>query len=1040
MYMLLRRWIGLALSGGWPRARTSSDVSPPSPEISTDRRWSLPFALTAGLLSCNPGQPTDSGGTLDAKGKPVVAPRPLEPVPLLRLGTRPLVELEQMTGEVTATSSDATHQYLEITFPRGFTFEDLRLEFLDQTHVELGGAAPGDLALVAERRGRYGAEVLVRRRLGSAGPPSGALFAERWAEPGREFVRVPFAVPEVGGAAHDKLLKQRWVETFSAALSNSGHASHPWDSFAAGRVRVLLPEGFKADAGSAESSARYPRTDLSQLMDTTTGVMSMQEALQHDRGLRLDRSEQARTVAVAELAGPPLDAHPFPAMQAALPKPDGGTPETLAMAVPAEFWYARFNDIPMMLRVLDEADAWITPIVQISQSNPEDRHLSERYQAQLGLKRTGLAKLLGHTVVGQVAITGSDPYLREGSDVTLIFSIRQQGVFEAEMAKHLDDHKAGVPGIAATVRDYNGLTITESRDPTGTVRQQRAQVGDLALVSNSPRAIERVLDAIQRRTPRLSDEPDLKYMLARDPGTHPAFAFLSDKFIGAVIGPQQKLLTARRQLALADLLTPGYAALLHGWLFGQAPASTEALVASGLLAAEELKHPDGAPIEFTPGRGASSTWGRPSALTPLIDLPAVTMVSEAERTAYQKFITAYQQYWRQFIDPVAMRLDVDDDAAGAKATLDVRILPLISATDYSEIERIAGTARAQVSVLKDGLQMVWAFGKDARLRRDLDGMMGMIVGEGASLGWLGEWVMLGVEDRAALVELLSHFDDKVQLALPKQKGGEFEDVELWRKVGKVPFYAVAAINNPALLVATLTAIRMRVDGLAPGWVEWGEVKKYRDLPIVRVGISKTMPMLPNREIADAVALYYVQTGQAIALSLDLPTLEGVMDRMLDGKLPRAGAEGDAQFVFEAHSIVGAPLWTSLLWSIQGQANEAQESARRSAEILLRGDPSVQSDPRAFAQLAVNYLGFTPVTAHGTTAFVLGPDGAGDTVLGTTTAPTYVPLPIPGSPVEHLMQRLTGLRGEVSFDKEPVAAGPNARSLHTRFIVQLGATP
>jgi hypothetical protein len=179
-------------------------------------------------------------------------------------------------------------------------------------------------------------------------------------------------------------------------------------------------------------------------------------------------------------------------MQAALPKPDGGTPETLAMAVPAEFWYARFNDIPMMLRVLDEADAWITPIVQISQSNPEDRHLSERYQAQLGLKRTGLAKLLGHTVVGQVAITGSDPYLREGSDVTLIFSIRQQGVFEAEMAKHLDDHKAGVPGIAATVRDYNGLTITESRDPTGTVRQQRAQVGDLALVSNSPRAIERV--------------------------------------------------------------------------------------------------------------------------------------------------------------------------------------------------------------------------------------------------------------------------------------------------------------------------------------------------------------------------------------------------------------------------------------------------------------------------------------------------------------------------------------------------------------------
>ena len=76
----------------------------------------------------------------------------------------------------------------------------------------------------------------------------------------------------------------------------------------------------------------------------------------------------------------------------------------------------------------------------------------------------------------------------------------------------------------------------------------------------------------------------------------------------------------------------------------------------------------------------------------------------------------------------------------------------------------------------------------------------------------------------------------------------------------------------------------------------------------------------------------------------------------------------------------------------------------------------------------------------TTAFVLGPTGAGDAVLGNRVAPIYVPLPIAGSPVERLMQRLTGMRGEVSFDKEPEAAGANARSLHTRFSVQLGAAP
>jgi hypothetical protein len=40
-----------------------------------------------------------------------------------------------------------------------------------------------------------------------------------------------------------------------------------------------------------------------------------------------------------------------------------------------------------------------------------------------------------------------------------------------------------------------------------------------------------------------------------------------------------------------------------------------------------------------------------------------------------------------------------------------------------------------------------------------------------------------------------------------------------------------------------------------------------------------------------------------------------------------------------------------------------------------------------------------------------------------------------------MQRLTGVRGEVSFStRSPTPAGPDARSLHTRFSLHLGAAP
>ena len=1014
--------------------------------MQVSRRWTRPLVLVAALLACKtPGDdaPASTAGTAGTAGavagvEQAADPKP-EPMPVLRTGTRTLTAGKQLAGKVTSRSADATHEYIELLLPLGG--EDMGLNF-DRAHVELTGSGPGDLGLVATAMGASEVRVMVRRKLGGVTEPEGALFAERWDDGGNVWTRVPFRAGDVKAAKTDAELKARWVEAFAGQFTDDWRAPHPWLQFAGGRARALLPGGLKRGGEGVPGLTRPSRrTDLSQLMDTTTGVMSMQEALQHDRGLRLERGDGKPTIAIGELSRPPLDAHPFAAMQAKLPDPAAGTPEPLAAAVPAEFWYARVDDIRLMLRLLDEADAWITPVVQILQRNPEDRYLADRYQAQLGLRRTDMAKLFGHTVVGSVALTGSDPYLREGSDVTMIFSVKQQAIFDQELARQLDAFKAEIPGLLTTTRDYGGVTITESRDPGGTVRQQRAQVGALAIVSNSPAACQKVIDAMQGKTARLGDEADLKYMLARDPGAHQAFAFLSDKFIAAVVGPQQKVLAARRQQALADLLIPGYAALLHGWLFGAAPASTDALVASGLLVADELKHSDGAAIAFTPGSAASSPWGRPSALTPLIDLPPVTQVSEAEKLAYENFVSGYQQYWKQFIDPVAIRLDIKDEGGTAVADIDVRILPLISATDYSEIEAIVGATRVQVSAIDRGLQAVWAVGKDASLRKDLDGVMQAATGQSdIGIGWLGDWVLVGLEDRAALVELLARFDKTVQLPPEKSQDEQFNDVELWRLVGRFPFYAAAEVKNPAMLVATLAAIKTMLGGVAPGWVDWGETTKYRDLPVVRVGASKSAPMLPNREIADAVALHYVQTGQAIVLAIDIETLKHAVDRVLDGKLPKSDAAGSSQFVFEGHSTAGGPLWTALLWMIQGQANEAQASARRSAEILLRGDPAVAGDPKALARRGLDYLGFAPVTAQGDSAFTLAPEGAGDPLLGTTITPIYVPLPIAGSPVERLMQRLTGVRGEVAFDKEPDPAGPNARSLHTRFSLHLGAAP
>ena len=1006
-------------------------------------RWFAPLLAAPLMLAaaCKTQEPKKGDGAAQTEPVKPVEP-PDDPLPALRSGAKVPGAHADIAATIAGYRVEGDAEYIDVRLP--IAGDDLGLDW-DRLRVELEGAAPGHFAVLGTGTGASEAIVLVRRPKSPATPEQlrGALYAQRWDGGQRSWTRVPFVASGKPAQADDKELAGRWVDAVATVLEDNWTRPHPWFQFAAGRLRGWMAKqpGGKALGGDDFLRTRPARTDLTMLMDTTTGVLSMQEALQHDRGLRLARQAGERTVPIADVKAPPLDAHPFDKMQAALPNPNGGTAEPLAAVVPADFWYARFDDIRLMLRLLDEADTWITPVVQIMQQNPEDRGLADRYQRQLGLRRTGLAKLFGHTVVGHVAVVGSDPYLREGSDVTMIFQLKQPEVFDAELAGHLEAYKAEVPGIEALPSEIFGVPVIRNADPTGAVRQYRARVGDVAFVSNSPGALKKILATAQGQGAKLGDEPDLKYMLARDPGAHQAFAFLSDKFIGAVIGPQQKVQAARRQEALADLLTPGYAALLHGWLFGQAPASADDLVKAGLLAADELKHAGGEAIAFAPGQPARSSWGSASALTPLIDLPAIDKVSEAEKTAYENFSLGYQNYWKQFIDPVAIRLDVKDDSAGALADVDVRVLPLISSTDYSEIEEVVGKTRVKVAPQGRGLLAVWAVGQDSKLRREMDQMMGALTGKrDVGLGWLGDWVLVGLDDRTATLDLLAKFDDKAQLPPAKTAEREFEDIDLWKKVGKFPLYAAAEVKNPTTLVATLTALKSTVDSVAPGMVEWGEVARHRELPIVRIGVSPSAPLLPRKDIADAFALHYAQTGSAIAIAFDRPTLTRVIDRMLDDQLPKAGAETDPQFVFDTRSQAGGALWTAALWMLQGQANSATASALRSAEILLRGDPQATGTPEGLARLGMTYLGFVPLNAHGTAEFVLRADGPADPLQGSTIAPNFPPLPIPGSPLERLMQRLTSIRGEVAFDKEPEAAGKDARSLHTRFQLHLGAAP
>ncbi|HXU01043.1 MAG TPA: hypothetical protein VN903_08630, partial [Polyangia bacterium] len=743
-----------------------------------------------------------------------------------------------------------------------------------------------------------------------------------------------FALPDADPQANDPRALMYWADGFAHHVAGSA-----WGQFAAARVRELYPEpaqkaiaaasdprdaakgkkaaakekektkakggGAKASGATARGGARVtaPRrepSELARLMDTTTGMTSLQETLQTDRAL-LAAGDEPATVALADLKPPAFKPHPWAAMTAALARTVPQEP--IASAAPATFYYVRFRTISHLIRLREELEAGIAPALA-GMGEGADYDLAARYEAELGLRQGPLTKLLGPTVVDDLAVVGSDPYLREGSDLSFVFRVRARPAFEAALAGTLAAFGAAHGGLKTTTIDHQGTPITVTRSNDGVVRRHRATVGGFDVVSNSLTATKRVIDAVAGREPRLADEPDFRYMLARDASTPgDVLAFLSDRFVGEVIGPRQKVLAARRQIALAELSRPGFAALLYGWMYGRVPASADEVVASGLLKREELAHAGGERIDWQPGRAARSSWGGVGELTPLIDLPALAKVTPSEKAAYDVFVSGYQSFWRTSIDPVAIRLALAPEGRGPLSA-DVRVLPIIDGTDYADVLRTVGRARVDVAGATGGLRTAIGIGADAEIRHLLTRSLREVPMVGSlKVDWLGDWALLGMDDTATPAS---------REAIRKEASTGVSERGM-RDLVELPVYAGIEVRNMTAAVAFLAGARAIVDQAAPGSIKWGEAGRQRDVPFVAVRAGSA-----GGDDTRDITLYYAFCKSALVLSLSESALRNRIDDCLDGRQPRTrsasglGGEGP-QWILDLDMRERGPLWWRLVF-------------------------------------------------------------------------------------------------------------------------------
>lgn len=438
-----------------------------------------------------------------------------------------------------------------------------------------------------------------------------------------------------------------------------------------------------------------------------------------DEALRAKRRQEL--VALSDLQGPTIKSHPWHEMLGAktglLPFPSGIDSKTgktadnprvgrLSRCVPEDFYFVEFRSLPRLLDALDVTGLWGKHLFSQALQDARTSDVSSRIQTQLALEVSPALKPFLDLVIEEVAVTGSDLYLREGTDVTMMFRFKQPTNFRARLDDMLVRFEKNRRDVRRTTGKYLGVDFVHLENPDRSVNVYSAYpAGDLHVRGNSRVGFERVLQAILGRNAqgevvrRLGDSDEFAYIRTLMPRGAPeedGFIYLSDPFIRRQVGPQVKLIERRRTICYNHLRMIGHAALLYHTETGHWPDSLQTLTQAKccpsfkgpeLGPSADLSCPDGGTYTFSPNRnaGVCSRHGHVDSLTPGCELP-LTKINGEEADEYRDFLQEYNEYWRNYFDPIAIRIQ----AAPDRYRMETIVLPLINNSIYKSMAETLG--------------------------------------------------------------------------------------------------------------------------------------------------------------------------------------------------------------------------------------------------------------------------------------------------------------------------------------------------------------
>jgi len=689
--------------------------------------------------------------------------------------------------------------------------------------------------------------VLLLRVPGDADVTGRMVLPVRRKDPPRILTfRVPAAAASADLKADFLRAQEVWFNV-SARKVTSGRGWLRYRSWALRRER-LGPDAAAPPITVVRRSDRD--TEMEKTFNLFTGGRAVAENLQLDRVLR-PVAEDTEMVPLAGIEGITVEEVDWePLLQGKDPKTD-----PLAASVPATQYAVFFKSLRGFNRLTDEARLAGAPVLSWLEARSSDARTWQRYQRQLCLSLEGLNRFIAPLLARSAVVTGTDPFLRTGSDVAVVIETDSDALFLYMALQHYAIRTSNPD--ARTEFGLRGRQVFYGlHTPDRRISSYVMRIPDVGLlVTNSMTQIDSIAAVMAGDEPAMLVSPEYRFFRDRYPLTErdeTALLVVPDAAIRAWAGPRSRILSSRR-IRVAAVLTMLQAEHLDALVAGSLPLGAldtpVSVPGAGRFVVEAV--PGGQQIR-------SEVYGILGFLTPVSELP-LEEATKAEANAYRWFQSRYQKNWRQYFDPLAVRFSL----RAKTVDVDLSVFPLIANSEYRElIELTAGATMAEDggdphagALFRYGMSIDHA----SSLFKEIGSFtMSVLPGvKGSAMSWLGDSLEVYLDDGPFWDELAAAADS---------------DEFLEKNFHRIPAALRVGVSGAVEVSAFLAAFRGFVEQTAPGTLAW-ENRTHAGKTWVRIA-----PFDPEDEgIPKDLAIHYAVDRKRLLITLD----EELMKRSLE---------------------------------------------------------------------------------------------------------------------------------------------------------------